>query len=65
MPATKSLDFDAERVRRLRVSLGETQAVFAQRIGVSQNQLVKYEKGQVSPKRANIIKALLEAEAAA
>lgn len=70
MPATSapdqpSLDFDSDRIRRIRIELEETVEQFAERIGSDPNTISAYESGKRRPKAARIIKALLKAEAAA
>lgn len=60
---TPDLDFSPERVMRIRVALGESQKVFADRIGVTTNSVCRYETGQAKPTQARVLKALLEAEA--
>lgn len=53
--------FDRERVKWIRIRLGETQSAFARRIGVETNMVCRWEAGAV-PTQARILKALLEAE---
>ena len=60
-----SLDFDAARIKRIRVLLGETQGDFAKRLGVNINMVTRWETGQAEPMRGPVLKALLDAEAAA
>lgn len=61
---TLSLDFDADRVKRIRVLLGETQAQFAERLSVSPDMVHRWEAGTSAPMRGPVLKALLDAEAA-
>ena len=63
-PQTLSLDFDAARVKRIRVLLGETQAQFAKRLSVSPDMVHRWEAGKAEPMRGPVLKALLDAEAA-
>ena len=58
-----SLDFDATRIKRIRVLLGETQGDFAKRLGVNINMVSRWETGGSEPMRGPILKALLDAEA--
>lgn len=60
-----SLDFTAERIRRIRIELEETQEDFGNRIGVDTKQVSMYERGKNQPKAPRVIKRLLEAEKAA
>ncbi|KKL07735.1 hypothetical protein LCGC14_2583020 [marine sediment metagenome] len=57
-----SLDFDATRIKRIRVLLGETQTDFAKRLGVNINMVTRWETGQAEPMRGRVLKALLDAE---
>ena len=59
---TRQLDFSSDRVKRIRIALGETQARFAQRIGVSPDMVHRWERGHAEPMRGPTIKALLDAE---
>ncbi len=59
---TLSLDFTPERVKRIRVLLGETQEQFAERLGVNINMVSRWETGQSEPIRGPVLKALLDAE---
>ena len=61
---TVSLDFDAARVKLIRVLLGETQAQFAERLSVSPDMVHRWEAGKSEPMRGPVLKALLDAEAA-
>ena len=54
--------FGVERIKWIRIQLGETQAAFARRIGVDPDMISRYENGHVKPLQARVIKALLEAE---
>ena len=56
-------DFDADRVRDIRLRLGETQVVFAQRLGVTQKIVSRWENGVSRPTWGRVLKALLDAEA--
>lgn len=56
------LDFTAERVKRIRVLLGETQEQFGSRLKVDGNIVSRWERGDTVPTHARILKALLEAE---
>ena len=58
----RSLDFTGERVKRIRVMLGETQKQFAVRLGVHPNMVGLWEAGRSKPTSAPALKALLEAE---
>ena len=44
-------DWNAERVRRLRRYLGESQAAFAERIGTRQQTVSEWETGASTPRR--------------
>ena len=55
-------DFDAARIKRIRITLGETQAKFAERLGVRVTMINRYERGGVSPRNGPVLKALLDAE---
>ena len=55
----------ASRVKALRKRLGLTQEQFAKRIGVEGNIVSRWERGDTVPTRGPILKALLDAEAAA
>ena len=59
-----SLDFTGERVKRIRVSLGETQKQFAARLGVHPNIVGIWESGKSKPTSGPALKALLDAEQA-
>jgi DNA-binding transcriptional regulator YiaG len=61
---TLELDFDAARVKRIRILLGETQAQFAERVSVSPDMVRRWETGKAEPMRGPVLKALLDAEAA-
>ncbi len=61
---TLALDFDAARVKRIRILLGETQAQFAERLSVSPDMVHRWERGKAEPTRGPVLKALLDAEAA-
>ncbi|KKN75266.1 hypothetical protein LCGC14_0382650 [marine sediment metagenome] len=61
--STVSLDFDARRVKGIRVLLGETQAEFADRLSVSPDMVHRWETGKAVPMRGPTLKALLDAEA--
>ena len=60
-----SFDFTPQRVKHIRIMLGETQAQFAKRLGVSGDMVHRWEVGKSEPMRGPILKALLDAEAAA
>ena len=57
--------FGIERMKWIRVRLGESQQEFAERIGVDSNMVSRYETGHAKPTQARVLKALLEAERAA
>ena len=58
----ESLDFDAARIKLLRIRLGETQAEFAKRCGVNQNTINSWETGAHKPQFVHGLNGLLEAE---
>ena len=58
-----SLDFDSARIKRIRLNLGLTQEQFAQKLGVNINTVSTWERGDSTPTRGPILKALLDAEA--
>jgi len=58
----QSLVFTPERVKRIRVMLGETQEDFAKRLGVNVNMITRWERGYAEPMRGPVLKALLDAE---
>ena len=62
---TISFDFTPHRVKTIRFALGETQAKFAERIGVSGDMVHRWESGKSEPTKGPVIKALLDAETAA
>ena len=62
---TASFDFSPERVKRIRISFGETQQAFAKRLGVDVNMVSRWETGVAEPRSGRVIKALLDAEAEA
>ncbi len=64
---TKELDFDfdAARVKRIRILLGESQEEFARRLGTGKNTISGWERGEHIPQSGRIIRALLLAEQAA
>ncbi len=57
-----SLEFTPQRIKRIRVLLGDSQGEFAKRIGVNINMVSRWETGQAEPMRGRILKALLDAE---
>jgi len=57
-----SLEFDAERVKRIRVMLGLSQQEFAAKLGVNINMINRWEQARAVPMRAPVLKALLDAE---
>ena len=57
-----SLDFTPQRIKRIRVLLGESQTEFAKRLGVNINMVSRWETGQAEPMRGRVLKALLDAE---
>lgn len=64
MPATlPSLEFGPDRIKRIRVSLGLSQAAFSERLGVSKAVISYWETGKYPPKAGRTLKALLDAEA--
>ena len=60
---TTDLDFTSDRVKRIRVALGITQAEFGKLLGVVENMVSRYERGETTPTQARVLKALLEVEA--
>lgn len=62
---TISLDFTPERIKFIRVRLGETQAQFAKRVGVSGDMVHRWETGRSEPMRGPTLKGLLDAESEA
>ena len=60
----QSFEFTPNRVKRIRVALGETQAEFADRLSVSPDMVHRWETGKAEPMRGPVLKALLDAEAA-
>lgn len=62
---TLDLDFTPERVKGIRIALGESQEAFGRRIGVVTNMVHRYEKGDSTPTQGRVLKALLDAEAEA
>lgn len=60
-----SLTFDGDRVKRIRIQLGETQQQFAQRLGVRRQMVDRYECDKSVPRSGPVLKALLQAEKAA
>lgn len=62
MTTAPSMEFSADRVKRIRVQLGISQADFAQKLGVDSNIVNRWEKGKSTPTHARVLKALLDAE---
>lgn len=62
MTTTLSFEFSPERVKTIRVMLGETQFQFAERVGVSPDMVHRWETGKSEPMRGPVLKALLDAE---
>ena len=54
--------FGIERIKWIRIQLGESQQQFAERLGVDSNMISRYENGHARPVQAKIIRALLQAE---
>ena len=59
--STESIVFDRDRVKWIRIRLGESQAAFARRVGVDPDMVSRWERGAV-PTQARVLKALLDAE---
>ena len=55
-------EFDAFRIKRIRVALGLNEAAFAELIGTTSNSVSNWERGRNKPTRAGLLKALLEFE---
>ncbi|EWG07242.1 MAG: XRE family transcriptional regulator [Candidatus Aramenus sulfurataquae] len=51
--------FDVREIKRLRESLGITQAELAKRVGVSQSLIAKIENGKIDPK-LSVVKKILD-----
>lgn len=60
--AVPDLDFTPERVKGIRIALGESQEQFGGRIGAVTNMVNRWERGRSKPTQARILRALLEAE---
>jgi len=54
--------FTPERVKRIRITLGLTHRAFAAKLGVSINNVARWESGASTPSNGPILKALLDAE---
>lgn len=62
MVESSQFAFSPERVKRIRIAFGETQEVFAARLGVAVNMISRWETGETEPRNVRSIKALLDAE---
>ena len=60
--ATQSLEFNAKRIKRIRVELGLSQQSFSNRLGVSMGSVGNWERGRHLPTRGVILHKLLQAE---
>lgn len=56
--------FTPERIKAIRAAYNESQAVFAERIGVSSNMLARWEQGTATPRRYRAVQHLLDVEEA-
>lgn len=59
---TADLDFTPQRVKGIRVGLGETQDEFAKRLKVVPYTVQRWESGRATPTKGPVLRALLDAE---
>lgn len=57
-----NFEFGPERIKRIRLLLGESQFEFAERIGVAVNTLQRWEGGSHKPQTAKGLRGLIMAE---
>lgn len=58
----RNTSFDPDRIKTIRFHLGMTQTEFAEYLGAGLSSVSDWEKGRHVPKRASVIRRLLDAE---